>query len=783
MNRPLPFTFFLFALFFLACPSFAADKEGLIKGKVFTSDGQPAAAVTVELKGLSRSTLTSEDGSFIFRRLAAGNYTIVVSLTGHTTEEQVIQLTDGGVGELKFTLSASAGELKEVVIRAGVNRFADKESDEVARLPLKNMENPQVYSVVGQSLIREQMSVERTDLYRNIPGAVPNFSSGGSQGMTLRGFMNSMGMRNGLITSAIVPLNPAILERVEILKGPSATLFGSNRNISFGGVYNYITKRPYNSNGGEINVSAGSFKLARISADVNTPVNQDKTALLRVIIAGQTEGSFQDQGYAKNYTVAASFSYQASDKLTFIIDGEVTRSAYTSVSLAFGNLAKITARNFKDLPLAYDRSFINNSVDIHNGINNLQARMEYSFLPGWKSQTNVLFSEGFYQSLLWPTLTLLTDSTISRSVRNQTPETFGNIQLQQNFIGDFQLGRLRSRLVIGLDYSHNYNNLYRVTLNFDTISIHKTVADMSAAKLEQLSATKGFTASSTSSNTYSIYASDVLDITPSLMAMLSLRADRYTTEGTLSPSTGVYTGSYNQNSLSPKFGLVYQIIRERLSLFGNYMNGFVNLGPVTQPDGTIFTLKPQKGDQWEAGIKTDLLGHALTGTLSYYDISVTNSTRTETINGQVFTLQDGTQKSKGFEAEVITTPLKGLNIVAGYAYNENKYRKASQLLQGKFLTFSPQHMGNIWVSYRLPDGAARGLGLGIGGNYVGDCWFESSNTMKLPAYTLLNAALFYETGKYRLSVKANNLLNEKYWNNNGTPQKQLNFLAGVAFKW
>lgn len=761
----------------------ATEPAGEIKGKVVTSDGQPAAFVSVQLQNRSRGTVTDDQGIFAFKKIQPGHYTLLISLVGYESVQKEIDVTDQATIEVVIQITASDDQLKQVIVLAGKNKFANKETEQVARMPLKNLENPQVYNVVGQEIMKEQVIIERTDIYRNIPGAVPNFAAGGSQGMSIRGFANSMGMRNGMVTSAIVPLNPVILERVEVLKGPSGTLFGSNRNVTFGGVYNYITKQPFKDFRGEFSFTTGSFQLSRITADINTPLNSEKTVLLRLNAAGQTEGSFQDQGYAKNYTFAPSLSYQVNDRLKFMVDIDITRSAYTTTTLAFGNLANITARSLDKLSLNYKSSLINRGIDIHNGINNIQARMEYKISNQWKSQTNYLYSEGYYKELLWTTMTMLTDSTVARTVRNQTPETFGNIQFQQNFIGDFLIGSFRNRMVVGIDVNNNYNELYRVTVPVDTINIRKSIPDLSADKIRDLSFKRGFAASKTKSLSYSLYVSDVFNITPSLMAMLSLRADRFTTDGTLNINTGKYAGAYDQNSLSPKLGLVYQVIKDQVAVFGNYMNGFVNLAPVAQPDTTVLELKPQFGNQWEAGVKFNLFNNKLSGSISLYDIAVTNSTRIDVINGRNFTVQDGTQNSRGYEVEVIGNPIAGLNIVAGYASNENKYDKASKALEGKFLTASPQHVANLWISYTVPAGKAAGFGFGAGGNYVSESWFESTNTMQIPAYTLLDATVFYDQPKFRVAIKGNNLLDEQYWNSNGTPQKPVNFLASVAFKF
>ena len=109
-------------------------------------------------------------------------------------------------------LKNDVNQLHEVNIYNNKNKFAQKESVNIARMPLKNIENPQVYTIVGKDLMMEQVVLERTDIYRNVPGGVPNYSAGGSQGLTMRGFTNTSGMLNGLNTSPVYPMNTAILE-------------------------------------------------------------------------------------------------------------------------------------------------------------------------------------------------------------------------------------------------------------------------------------------------------------------------------------------------------------------------------------------------------------------------------------------------------------------------------------------------------------------------------------------------------------------------------------------
>ncbi|GGA64507.1 TonB-dependent receptor [Flavobacterium palustre] len=778
------YTYLSFLLLFFATVGYSQTNKGSVSGIVRDVSGKPIETVIVVVKKINKRAYTDENGYFILNNLPIGQNVIIVRGLGYLTVEKNIEVKKDINNTIDdIILNEDLTQLDEVSIFSHKNKFAKKETESVARLPLKNLENPQVYNIVGKDLMKEQVVLERTDIYRNVPGAVPNYSAGGSQGLTMRGFSNTSGMLNGMNTSPVYPLNPAILERVEFIKGPSGTLFGGTRNTSFGGVYNYVTKKAYENFGGEVSLVGGSFSFTRVTADINTPLNKEKTALFRLNVAGQSEGSFQDQGYAKNYVFAPTFSYQVTDRLKFSVDLDITKSAYTMTTISIGSLTNVKAKSFKDLQLNYNRSYGNNDVDAEIGVNNLGMQIDYKISDQWKSETKFLSSVGYYKHLLWTNLNVLTDSTATRVIRNQTPETFGNIQLQQNFTGDFKIGSLRNRMLIGLDYNNAYNELNRVTgINYDVINVNQPVNDFNSEKIIDLSYAKGFSASTTKAETYGLYVSDVINLTPSLMAMLSLRVDRFSTKGSYDVRTGAYTANseYQQTSLAPKFGLVYQLIKDKISVFGNYMNGFTNLAPVVQSDNSVLKLDTQYGTQWETGVKFDIVRNRLNATVSYYDISVTNSTYKDAATNN--TIQDGTQNSKGVDVEVIANPVAGLNIVAGYAFNENTYTKSSPALLGKSLAASPKNAANIWASYTLPEGKMKGLGIGVGGNYVSDSWFETTNTFVLPSYTLLNGALFYDQPKYRISLKGNNLLNEKYWNATGMPQKTINFLVSLAIK-
>ena len=151
-----------------------------------------------------------------------------------------------------------------------------------------------------------------------------------------------------------------------------------------------------------------------------------------------------------------------------------------------------------------------------------------------------------------------------------------------------------------------------------------------------------------------------------------------------------------------------------------------------------------------------------------------------------FNLQDGTQKSRGFEAEVIANPIPGFNIVAGYAYNDSKFEKSNKNIEGlRPATAGPEKTANLWISYRFVKGNAKGLGFAFGGNYGSESFQTNTATyvFTIPSYTVLDASLFYDRPVYRIGLKVDNLTNEKYWSNRLAAQNPTRLTVNLTFKF
>lgn len=769
-------------LLFLSFSLFAfAQQTGSIKGKITLANGNTTPLVTVSLTGV-KATKTDESGNYLLTNIPAGTYTLSIKHIGLASQNRQITLKANETVTADFVLSEDNQTLKEVVITSGYNKFAKKETEGVAKLPLKNLENPQVYNVVPKDLLLDQMIVSYNDVLKNVTGVSQGLVNG-SNSFYMRGFSNQSLLRNGVQDNKDNSLDVANIERIEVIKGPSATLFG-NSLTSFGGLINRVTKKPFNTFKGEVSYTIGGYDLNRITADINTPLDIKKGLLLRTNIAYHDDGNYMDAGFTKRLFIAPSLLYNVNDRLSISLDAEIYQQKSNDFHRLFPENS-FTKTNTESLGLNWKRYYQGNDLTESKPSVSLIAEVNYKLSDEWKSQSIV--SQTKSSSDGYRVWNEIHGDSVNRNIRYSN-SNYNTIEVQQNFTGDFKIGGHRNRLVIGLDYYTNRaNESFLIAYPFDKLkltgkgpeytNISKQNVDLALAKLSPIR-------NISSQSTYGAYFSDVFNITTDFMAMVSLRVDNFRSGGSYDVTADTTTGKYNQTNLSPKLGLVYQVIPEKVSLFGNYMNGFTNNGPVVQPDGERSTFKPSNANQWELGFKMDLLDGKLSSTFSYYDIKVKDVIRLDP-NRAGFSIQDGGQASKGFEGELIANFAKGFNVVAGYSHNKAYTVNTDPDIDGLRQWTGPAETANLWLNYAFQNKTLRGLSLGVGGNYNSKNYISQSRStgeFYIPSYTVLNAVAGYENSIFRLNFKLDNLTNKLYWGSYVNQMMPRRFSATVAFK-
>jgi iron complex outermembrane recepter protein len=793
----------LFSLGFFAL---TAQTAGTIQGTVKTSDGQPAEFISVTIRGTERGTTSDEQGRFTLRNVRTGPQTVVATAVGIETTEVTLEIKPG-LNRLDLVITASEEQLKEVIITARrINPLKTKRSESVAKMPLENLENPQVYTTISSALLREQVVTNFSDALKNTSGLDKLWSSTGRPGdgaayYSLRGFTIQPSLVDGIAGLTNGDLDPSYMERIEVIKGPSGTLFGGALT-NFGGLLNIVTKKPVDTVGGELSYTTGSYNLSRLTADVYGPLSKTGNLLGRVNAAYHYQNSWQDAGFRNSFFVAPTLQYQINERSTFNLGGEFYSYEGTNPLMIFLNRSRqLIARTPGQLNFDYDRSYTSNDITTRVPSVNLHGTHTYRISDSWTMQSNFSRSyrksNGIYQYVMYvgaDDLQLTRYAALQNSASNST-------DIQHNFLGDFTIGGMRNRVVIGIDYLNQYtNNSNSPYIAYDVLNSgdprSATYTSFTRQGVEaRLAASTGATAkNSTNSNVYSVYASDVLNLTDQLIAMASLRVDRFDNKGTYNQATGLTTGRYLQTAVSPKFGLVFQPVKNVVSVFANYMNGFRNVAPVTQPLPDVSgSFKPQQANQIEGGVKVDAFGGRLAFTASYYDITVDNMTRSESVtrNNVVYniTVQDGTQESKGFEFDVVANPFTGFNVVAGFSHNDSKMTRSAANVQGlRPVSAGPEDLANLWMSYTVPKGKLQGFGAGFGGNYASENLITNTTTtgaFTLPSYTVFNATAYYNLRRFRFSVKLDNLSDKQYFKGWTTvePQQPRSFMANFAFKF
>lgn len=698
--------------------------------------------------------------------------------------------------------------LKEYTVEAiRENKYKRESSTTVSKMPLKDIENPQVYNSIPANLLKEQVVTNFNDAIKNATGVTRLWESTGRNGdgaeyYAMRGFAVQPTMTNGLPSLTNTTIDPINIDNVEVIKGPSGTLFGSSV-ISYGGLINVVTKKPYQTFGGEISYNNGTYGSNRVTADINIPLKNK--AAVRINSAYTTEESFQDAGFSNSFFLAPSLKYEVSDKLTFLVNTEFFKNTSAKQSMLF--LTRNLPLSFDSMTLFdknYKKSFTSNDLIINNDSFNMQMQALYKLSENWTSQTvlskSTTKTNGYYQYLF----DAANGDEFTRYI-SKADGTFYTTDIQQNFIGDFKIGNMRNRLVAGVDYYNsrllnggtgwtgygvvsliNGTDTNGVDTNGNPIATVLTQAGVDNALV-------GSFAGNTEANqeVMSAYVSDVLNITNKLSVMGSLRLDYF--DGKTSQYDSNKTEG--QVALSPKFGAVYQIVENKVSVFGNYMNGFQNVAPTTvaNVDGSNPRIKefdPEQANQIEVGLKTSLYKDIISASVSYYDIRVKDRVITDpnNINNSI---QGGEVKSKGVEVSVVANPFKGLNVIAGFSHNKAKVTR--ETLNAGYLGLRPEEAGpetlvNFWANYTISEGELKGFGIGFGGNYASE--YKTLNranigTFALPDYTVLNSALSYDNDTFNVTLKLNNLLNEKYYSgwSTVTPQRLRSITAGVTYKF
>ncbi|MGB1041911.1 MAG: TonB-dependent receptor domain-containing protein [Tenacibaculum sp.] len=381
------FSTFLLLMFLITS---AAAQTFSLKGKVVDNNNEPLIGVNLIAKKSNIGTQTDIDGKFELKDIQEST-TIIVSYIGYKTKEVSISKNNK---EILVVLYEGNEILQEVVVDANrENKFSRKKTAYVAKLPLRDMENAHVYSTVTTELLESQIVTNLDEAMTNATGVYKLWEGtgrapgDGTSYYSMRGFSTQPKLIDGVAGVTFSAVEPSYIERIEVIKGPNATLFGSTET-SLGGLINVVTKKPFKGTAGSISYTLGSFGLHRGSVDYNTPLGKGNNVYFRVNASYLNQDSFQDAGFKDTYFIAPSVSFKVNEKLNINAGFDFSKTKQTNPSMLFLRRGfPLVSTTIDEIGIDPTKSYTSNDIYLTNPVFNTRVVGDYKISDKWTSQT------------------------------------------------------------------------------------------------------------------------------------------------------------------------------------------------------------------------------------------------------------------------------------------------------------------------------------------------------------------------------------------------------------
>lgn len=554
-------------------------------------------------------------------------------------------------------------------------------------------------------------------------------------------------------------VDPYTLERLEVLRGPSSVLYGQNVP---GGLVNQVSKRPQDSAAHELSAQVGSFDRVQLSGDFTGPVDEAGHWRYRLTAVGRESGTQTRHVDDDRVLIAPALTWapSAATSLTLLAQYQKDRTGNTANFLpARGTLwptdnGRIPVDFFSGDPTydATDRRKLQAGYLFEHKASDaltLRQNLRYATLDvDYKS----LGANGGWVETSEPLRRLRRISLVSE-------EDFHLFSLDNQAQIDMRHGPLAQTLLIGADYQESrFKRLYGLRT--------AAVSPIDAFDPDYGSPFPGArpVPSNRTDQTrrqFGVYAQDQLKLYDRWVLQLGGRYDwarSGTDETTLATGVTRHTPT-DDEAFTGKAGLVY-LSSVGLAPYVSYSESFE---PVSGADAAGSPFKPTRGKQYEAGVKYQPAGGNSFVQASVFELRQTN-VPTADLRNPGFSVQTGEVRSRGLELEGAWEVTRDLNVLASYTYNDVKVTRAAATAVnlGKRPPYIPDHMASLWVDYRIGgSGPLAPLWLGAGVRYMGST-NDIPDAVKVPAYTLVDAALRYDWERYRFTLNASNLFNRQY---------------------
>src|SRR5450432_859673 len=581
---------------------FSQDHSGSIRGIILLSDGEPAQGASVFLKKTGKLTTTNNRGEFMMDKLGATTDSLIISsVTANTYSVPIILISGQALDIGTIHLIRNIVQLQSVEINGRLSQSYKSDYSffgAKTETPVKDI--PQSISTITKELLHDKMEFTLKDAVSDVAGV--NQYSGFDEN-TIRGFraenardINGLRGYNTTYTSSIL----VNIERVEVIKGPTATLYG---NCDPGGTINLVTKKPLDHTEGELNIYGGSWDHFRADGDITGAINKNKTVLYRLNAGYDQENSFRDLKNGKSYQIAPSFTFLPNDKIKINIDFSIS---HTNTLLDRGQPGIDGDNNLQSTPIR---------LSLSQPGNYLKETDFASILTfAWKINNNLSFNMGY--------LNYNTTQDVAEHGFNNyiTPDSVSlyystwNYKTSTNTITNYftyqtTTGKINHKLLLGYDYVESDVNLNQQYFeNPDKFGVGSGIVGTFSLLNPQYNQLPPVTyqlsdfnsdASAVNAdiyNTQGAYLQDELSFNR-WKILVSLREEFYQ-----SGDDDDSAGAQSENVFLPRIGIVYALT-PNLNVYATYNKGFDPFEASTETQEFDQPFKPLISQLYEAGLK------------------------------------------------------------------------------------------------------------------------------------------------------------------------------------
>ncbi|MNJ13622.1 TonB-dependent receptor [Pseudomonas wadenswilerensis] len=621
--------------------------------------------------------------------------------------------------------------------------------------PLRDI--PQTVNVVPQSVIKDQGAQSMEDVLKNVPGIGLSNGDGQRDQVTIRGFSAIGDMYvDGMRDDALYYRDLSNVERVEVVKGPAAVLYGRG---SSGGLINSVSKKPTFNPVQEVGVSFDSEGKRRTQFDTGWADQQQGDKAFRLTGALEDSDTFRDDGYIDRKALAPSAYFKLSDDLELNLGATYL---YDKRLIDFG----IPALGKRPVDVDRDKRF--GAADPDDDY----ARSEvFSFSAGVDYRINDSFTlsntSRYYHYDLDRNNTLA-DSSPTRFVTAANGELLvklnrGNVQRTED--GWFNQTELKQQAVLA---GMNHNLLYGVELGrqvkdqsvFSQNNVAQVPVFRDGLVDVPFQANRQTAKGTTTQDTAGFYVQDLIELAPQWKALLGVRYDVFDQE--YADDLTRTDLSRTDTTWSPRIGLVYQP-----DAIQSY---YVSVSRSYQPSSEVFALsagnqglEPEETTNYEIGAKWDLLDSRLALTAALFRLERTNMKTTDPANPAQLVLA-GEQRTDGFEATLSGQLTDKWQVYGGFAFLDAEITKSTSRTngvanEGQTPTLTPRTSANLWLVRSLTEHWR----VGMGANYVDERYTALDNVVVMPSYTTVDAALLYNQPKWDMALRLRNVFDRDYY--------------------